>query len=91
MTRAFGWLDATHAFRSGECPAEVLAALETAARAMTDRTRGWHLCEICGNRTYGPTPYETSTGSPLELGSAVIQVSSAVSEAIDAYLGRHRR
>lgn len=73
-TLAFGGLDGAHPFRSGTCPAEVVDALEEAARHPVDQTRGHHVCVLCPPREVGPTPHETAKGDVLQLGSASIEV-----------------
>ena len=42
-----GWLDASHAFASGDVPHGFIERLRTLARKPTVKTLGFHLCPFC--------------------------------------------
>ncbi len=67
---AVGWLDADHPYATGECPHEVLTAIEDAVRHPVAATRGWHGCPFCDSPGFGPMRHVTTSGDEVVLGTA---------------------
>jgi hypothetical protein len=82
---SIGWLDGEHAYPQGDVSQELVAALCELGRHSVNRTRGYHLCELCprsADRSLTPTvaPCENA----YTLGSAEIRVSGAGGETFAA-------
>jgi hypothetical protein len=68
-----GWLDASHPFRTGIVPNEVLTAVLRLCQSPVNRTRGFHVCQLCNSPMFGVTI--EIEGKIISLGSAEIRVT----------------
>jgi hypothetical protein len=88
-----GWLDAAHAFPTGECPAELVPALTKLARVRVHQTRGYHFCEMCV-QACGADAHDAIRLNLIPRGSAEFRVFGhgvvyAVPELIVHYVTTH--
>lgn len=90
-----GWLDAAHPFERGEVTTEFVDALWRLCGQPAVRTRGFHVCELCG----GPDdvlPTATHRGETRRIGSNEIRAATregtsfAAPDLIFHYVTAHR-
>ena len=73
-----GWLGAGHAFNKGRTPPSFLPKLFATCARPVNRTRGFHVCELCKSTSkVGDRVNAEQGGIVLVLGSAEIRVRNA--------------